>query len=252
MDEMGSKCVVGVAVAGITAKPREKLLCDGVHERGRLACFSGVFAGKRTGVEATMSSDGAYSDDPWHWFRDSFARALASESFDASRAALATVDVRGQPSVRFVLVKQVDETGFCFFTNHGSAKGLQLAGQPAAALAFHWHSIDEQVRAEGHVERVSEAESDAYFATRPRGSQLSAWTSRQSQPIQNREALEAQRDRIEQRWADTSQIPRPPFWGGYRVIPSRIEFWRNRVDRLHDRWSFVRAADGWQRSRLQP
>lgn len=198
-----------------------------------------------------MDSEGT-SSDPLVWFRDSFARAARAESFDASRAALATVDASGQPSVRFVLVKAVDERGFGFFTNLGSPKARQLAAQPRAALAFHWSSIAEQVRVEGAIERVSDAEADAYFASRPRGSQLAAWASKQSQPIADRAALEAQFVEVERRFAGASIVPRPVFWGGYRVVPARIEFWRNRDNRLHDRWSFTRDTQGWRLQRLQP
>jgi pyridoxamine 5'-phosphate oxidase len=200
----------------------------------------------------SMISDGAYSDDPWIWFRDAFTRAEQSETFDPSRAALATADREGRPSVRFVLVKQVDPAGFVFYTNLASRKARQLAEQRHAALAFHWSTIDEQVRAEGLIEPVSSEQSDAYFASRPFGSQLSAWTSDQSEPIASREALDKKRREMEQRWAGTAQLPRPPFWGGYRLVPTRIEFWRSRRDRLHDRWSFSRAEQGWSRERLQP
>jgi pyridoxamine 5'-phosphate oxidase len=199
-----------------------------------------------------MSSDGALSGDPWHWFRESFARAQRTETFDPSRAALATVDADGRPSVRFVLVKYADERGFQFYTNLDSSKARHLAVRPFAALAFHWSTTDEQVRAEGHVARVSDNEADAYFLSRPRGSKLSAWTSQQSRPIDNREALEARRREMEARWTGVESIPRPPFWGGYRLIPTRIEFWRNRADRLHDRWSFSQGDDGWLCQRLQP
>jgi pyridoxamine 5'-phosphate oxidase len=198
------------------------------------------------------NDDAAYSNDPWVWFRDSFARALQSEAFDASRAALATVTADGQPCVRFVLVKHVDARGFVFFTNTSSAKARQLAAQPRAALAFHWSSTGEQVRAEGSVSMIDATESDAYFATRPRGSQLSAWASQQSAPIADRAALIERYREIERRFADMATIPRPAFWGGYRLNPERIEFWRDRTDRLHDRWSFTRADLGWLLSRLQP
>jgi pyridoxamine 5'-phosphate oxidase len=202
--------------------------------------------------EAAMDTDGAFSSDPWAWFRESFAQAMRSESFDASRAALATVDAHGQPSVRFVLVKHADELGFVFFTNLGSAKARALAAHARAALAFHWASIEQQVRAEGTIELVSDGEADAYFATRPRGSQLAAWASRQSAPIASRAALQAQYREVEQRFAAVPVVPRPPFWSGYRLVPARIEFWRNRDDRLHDRWSFTRVERGWQVQRLQP
>jgi pyridoxamine 5'-phosphate oxidase len=199
-----------------------------------------------------MDADAAVSSDPFVWFRDSFSRALATETFDASRAALATVDAAGQPRVRFVLVKLADERGFVFYTNLGSPKARELAAQPRAALAFHWSSIGEQVRVEGVIERVSEAEADAYFATRPRGSQLSAWASKQSTPIENRVALEARYDEVERSFASANEVPRPPHWGGYRLRPLRIEFWKERDRRLHDRFAFTRDAMVWRRERLQP
>jgi pyridoxamine 5'-phosphate oxidase len=199
-----------------------------------------------------MSIDGAFSSDPWTWFRDAFARAQASEPFDASRAALATADERGWPSVRFVLVKQIDERGFAFFTNASSMKGRQLAVQPHAALAFHWASTGDQVRVEGAIEELSASEADAYFATRPRGSQISAWASDQSAPIADRASLVARYHDVERRFANTQHIPRPPGWLGYRVRPSRIEFWHDQADRLHDRWSFTRDGDAWRVERLQP
>lgn len=202
-----------------------------------------------------MSShdDGADGgEDPLAWFKASFERASALESFDASRAALATVGATGQPSVRFVLVKQVDDRGFVFFTNANSGKARELHGNPKAALVFHWASTGEQVRVEGAVVRVEEQESDAYFATRPRGSQLSAWASAQSAPIETREELEQQLLRETERFSSHAQVPRPPHWGGYRVVPSLIEFWRDRPDRLHDRIVFTRNASCWLRARLQP
>ena len=199
-----------------------------------------------------MDIDGAFSTDPWLWFRDSFTRAQKSETFDASRAALATVDAESCPSVRYVLVKLFDERGVAFFTNLESTKAQHLAARPRAALAFHWASIDEQVRFEGAVEHVSADESDAYFASRPRGSQLSAWASAQSKPIASRAALEANAVALAGRVADRPVLERPPFWGGYRLIPTRIEFWHNRDDRMHDRWSFTRSKDAWQVQRLQP
>ena len=198
-----------------------------------------------------MDSDGAFSSDPWVWFQSSFERARQGESFDAARAALATVDANGNPSVRFVLVKLIDERGFGFFTNLISVKAQQLSARPAAALAFHWSSIGEQVRAEGAIEGVADAEADAYFASRPRGSQLAAWASQQSTTIANRAALEARYREVEQRFAGAA-VPRPAFWSGFRLVPQRIEFWRNRDSRLHDRWSFVRQAGAWRCERLQP
>lgn len=199
-----------------------------------------------------MSVDGAFGLDPLAWFRASFARAQQSETFDPCRAALASVGADGIPHVRFVLVRRVDERGFAFFTNLGSEKARQLTERPHAALAFHWSSISEQVRIEGDVERVSDADADEYFATRPRASQLSAWASRQSRPIEDRAALDRAYATIEARFADTQVVARPEFWGGYRVRPSRIEFWLGHDARLHDRWSFTRDGEAWRMTRLQP
>jgi pyridoxamine 5'-phosphate oxidase len=196
--------------------------------------------------------DGAFGSDPVAWFRASFARAQQSETFDPCRAALASVDGAGMPHVRFVLVRRVDERGFAFFTNLRSEKAQQLSESPRAALAFHWASISEQVRIEGVVEAVSAAEADDYFATRPRASQLSAWASRQSQPIESRAVLDDAYAKIDARFADVAVIPRPAFWGGYRVVPTRIEFWLGHDARLHDRWSFARVGETWRMTRLQP
>jgi pyridoxamine 5'-phosphate oxidase len=189
--------------------------------------------------------------DPIVRFQESFARASASEVFAAERAALATADAHGKPSVRFVLLKEVDPRGFAFFTNFDSRKGRELAKNPRAALAFHWSSTGEQVRVEGHVERVSESEADAYFATRPRGSQLGAWASQQSAAIASREELEQRVERLEREYAERA-IPRPEFWGGFRIVPSAIEFWHDRSDRLHDRILYTRTASGWTLTRLSP
>jgi pyridoxamine 5'-phosphate oxidase len=200
---------------------------------------------------SSNESDGAHGDDPVAWFRSSFERASRTETFDASRAALATCDTASHPSVRFVLVKQFDERGFVFFTNFESRKARQLAQNPRAALAFHWSSTGEQVRVEGVVTRISDAESDAYFATRPRGSQLGAWASAQSEPIADRAALVAQLAQASQRF-EAAPVPRPGHWGGFLLVPSLIEFWLNREDRLHDRFSFTRQGSAWKRVRLQP
>lgn len=201
-----------------------------------------------------MTCDGAFSDDPLVWFHHELARAAQREVFDATRAALATVDAALQPSVRFVLVKQVDERGFAFFTNLRSAKARALAEQPRAALAFHWASTGVQIRAEGRVESLSESENDSYFATRPRGSQLAAWASKQSAPIATRAELDAQLAQVTERFPDNTHVPRPPYWGGLRVKPLRIEVWHDGAFRMHDRWSFSREADNapWICTRLQP
>ena len=174
------------------------------------------------------------------------------EWYDPSDASVcvATVDDDGNPDARIVLLKGADRDGFVFFTNAGSAKGRQLAGHPAAALVFHWPP--RQVRIRGRVEPVSERESDDYWATRPRGSQLGAWASRQSTVIASRAALE---DRLAEVTAEFEgrDVPRPPYWGGYRVVPSTFEFWCHRDDRLHDRVRYRRDEEGaWVRERLSP
>jgi pyridoxamine 5'-phosphate oxidase len=202
-----------------------------------------------------MSSDerdGAPEDDPLAWFLSAFERARLSESFDASRAALATTSAHGRPSVRFVLVKQVDEQGFVFFTNFDSRKARELTENPQAALAFHWASIGEQWRVEGVVARVSDAESDAYFATRPRGSQLGTWASAQSAPIARRSLLAVKLAEVTERFRSLPSVPRPANWGGFRIVPALIEVWYDREDRLHDRHCFTRESEGWIRRRLQP
>ena len=189
--------------------------------------------------------------DPIQLFTAELAQARETEPFDATAAALATADLSGMPSVRFVLVKQVDARGFTFYTNSGSRKGRELAGNPQAALAFHWHTRGQQFRIEGSVERVDDDESDRYFATRPRESQLGAWASSQSNTIVDRATLEAQLRAVEQRVAD-DVIVRPPYWGGYRLKPTRIEFWQDRPGRLHDRLLYTLASGKWHESRLQP
>lgn len=197
--------------------------------------------------------DGAFGSDPIAWFLHVFEQAGQKESFDPSRAALATVDAGGQPSVRFVLVKGVDERGFVFFTNYQSAKARALRAQPRAALAFHWASIGIQARIEGLASEIAAEESDAYFASRPRGSQLAAWASEQSAVIASRDALERQLDAVNQRFPDNTIVPRPAHWGGFRIRPERIELWRDHMFRLHDRWNFTRRDDGsWRGERLQP
>jgi pyridoxamine 5'-phosphate oxidase len=165
--------------------------------------------------------------------------------------ALATADARGRPSVRMVLLKDVDARGFAFYTNVESRKARDLAARPVAALCFHWPLTDVQVRVEGTVVPVADDEADAYFATRPRGSQISAWASRQSATLASRDVLLERVARIERRFAG-AKVPRPPHWSGYRVVPRSIEFWESRADRLHERLLYVRARGGWRVRALQP
>jgi pyridoxamine 5'-phosphate oxidase len=180
-----------------------------------------------------------------------FERAASEGTFDHTAATLATATQGGQPSARIVLVRGVDERGFTFFTNYWSRKAREIDANPVAALCFYWPWIDEQVRAEGSVARVSPDESDAYFAGRPRGSQIGAWASEQSERL-------ASRGELEQRYADVerkyhgSHVPRPPHWGGFRLDPQRIEFWKAGTYRLHDRTLFTRDRDGWTVQILNP
>jgi pyridoxamine 5'-phosphate oxidase len=184
-------------------------------------------------------------------FAELLERAMQSDILEPTAMALATVDAEGRPSARMVLLKGFDERGFTFFTNLESRKARDLAERPVAALCFHWQPLEVQVRVEGAVEPVSEEEADEYFASRPRGSQVGAWSSKQSQPLADRAELEARIRETEERYADT-EIPRPSFWSGYRVIPERIEIWYGRPSRLHDREHYTRSGAGWEMVRLYP
>ena len=190
------------------------------------------------------------SADPITEFLSARARA-ESHKIDTAPMILATADASGQPSARVVLLRGADARGFAFFTNYTSRKGRELEANPRAALCIHWPSLDEQVRVEGRVERLPADESDAYFSGRPRGSQLGAWASEQSQPLPSREALEARYREIEKRF-DGQPVSRPPYWGGFRIVPHRVEFWYGRPDRLHDRVVYVREREGWRIERLYP
>ena len=189
--------------------------------------------------------------DPFLLFGQWFAEARTSEINDPEAMALATAGAEGRPSVRMVLLKGHGPDGFTFYTNEQSAKGEQLAANAQAALLFHWKSLRRQVRVEGPVERVADAEADAYFASRSRDSQLGAWASEQSRPLDSRATFEQRFERM-QRDFEGRDVPRPPHWGGFRVIPNRIEFWSDRPHRLHERRLFTRSGDGWAEGLLYP
>lgn len=189
--------------------------------------------------------------DPHRLFDDWFALARGSEPNDPDAVALATADREGRPSVRMVLLKGHDDRGFVFYTNQDSRKGNELAANPHAALLFHWKSLRRQVRVEGRVEPVSAAEADSYFASRSRDSQLGAWASEQSRPLDNRDTFERRYDDIRRRF-EGQDVPRPPRWSGFRIVPERIEFWSDRAHRLHERRLFVRQEDGWSEGLLYP
>lgn len=190
---------------------------------------------------------------PWVLFKNWFADAVTTELNDPNAMSLATVGTDGTPTVRIVLLKSYDENGFCFFTNRNSSKGQELALHPKAGLCWHWKSLQRQVRADGRVELVSDAESDDYFAQRPRGSQIGAWASLQSQHLPTRADFDARLQKYAQKF-EGQPVPRPPHWGGYRLVPNRIEFWQNQPSRLHDRlvYSQGSGASGWVTERLYP
>ncbi|TPG42418.1 pyridoxamine 5'-phosphate oxidase [Sphingomonas koreensis] len=188
--------------------------------------------------------------DPLALFDAWFAEAKASEPNDPNAVALATADAAGQPAVRMVLLKGHGADGFVFYTNQQSRKADDIAADPKAALLFHWKSLRRQIRIEGPVTTVSDAEADAYFASRGRDSQLGAWASDQSRPLDHRETFEDRFAAMQARFP--GDVPRPPHWSGYRVAPQRIEFWQDRAHRLHERRLFTRTDDGWTEGLLYP
>lgn len=190
-------------------------------------------------------------DDPFALFRRWFDTAVAEDLFEPNAMTLATATRDGVPSARAVLLKALDDRGFTFFTNYDSRKAREMAANPRVALLFLWHPLERQVRIEGMIEPVSPAESDAYYATRPLGSKLGAWASPQSEVIPDRAFLERQHAGLMAKYPD-GNVPRPPNWGGYRVLTTAIEFWQGRPSRLHDRIRFSLVNDRWVRERLAP
>jgi pyridoxamine 5'-phosphate oxidase len=199
------------------------------------------------------SGDFTAADEPFRLFAAWLDEASASEPRDPTAMTLATVDADGLPNARMVLLKGVDDRGFVFYTNTTSQKGRELDANPLAALVFHWKSLNKQVRVRGAVERVTDAEADAYFATRAKQAQIGAWASKQSSPLESRLAFEKAVALYAAKYA-LGEVPRPPYWSGYRIVPLRIEFWQDRPFRLHDRIEFVRTTPEapWSKTRLYP
>lgn len=200
--------------------------------------------------KAELTED-SVADHPFTQFHQWLEAAIASELLEPNAMTLATLSPDGRPVARMVLLKALDERGFVFFTNYDSAKGQQLQAHPDCALVFWWGELERQVRIEGRVEKISAEESDRYFQQRPRPSQLGAWASPQSQVIGDRRTLEEQLAKVQEKYTD-QKVPRPDHWGGFRVIPTAIEFWQGRPSRLHDRILFTLTNGTWQKSRLAP
>lgn len=200
-----------------------------------------------------ISGDFTESTEPFALFAAWFEEAKAAEPNDPDAMALATVDAAGLPDVRMVLLKQADDRGFVFFTNEESAKGAELAANPKAAVVLHWKSLRRQIRVRGAVERVSDGEANVYFSTRSRSSRIAAAASDQSRPLESRRIFEERVEQFEKRF-EGQEIPRPAHWGGYRIVPVEIEFWMDRLHRMHDRIRFSRERVGgaWRRTRLYP
>lgn len=218
---------------------------------GRVNPRNGGSRGARPAALAVIFAGVSFPPDPLQHFATLFEEAKRAIPVDPNAMVVATVGPDGQPSARVVLLKDFGPAGFVFFTNQESRKGRELLQHPAAALVFYWPPLERQVRVEGRVETVSDDEADAYFRTRARGSQLGAWASLQSQHLESREHLEARLAELTARYAGR-EVPRPPHWSGFRVVPHRIEFWQARTNRLHERLVYTRAEGGWRTEMLYP
>lgn len=193
------------------------------------------------------------AEDPLEQFERWMSQAAAAPIHEPNAMTLATATADGRPSARMVLLKEVSQGGFVFFTNYESRKSAELAANNRAALVFWWGILEKQIRIEGVVDRIAADESDAYFQSRPRGSRLGAWVSPQSRPLPNREALKSRQEEVTESFLDQDQFPRPPYWGGYRLVPEKLEFWQGRPSRLHDRFLYEREENGlWHVTRLAP
>ena len=207
----------------------------------------------RKSYERAALDEHGIDRDPFQQFTIWYDEAVAAGLPEPEAMTLSTATLEGQPSARIVLLRGYDERGFCFFSNYSSQKGQELAANPYAAVTFHWVELERQVRIAGRVEKVTEAESDAYFQSRPSQSRIGAWSSPQSNVISSRDVLEELFEKYQEQYLDETAIPRPEHWGGYRVIPERIEFWQGRPNRLHDRLRFIRIDQGpWTLQRLAP
>jgi pyridoxamine 5'-phosphate oxidase len=209
------------------------------------------FVDPEPSTEPAFLRESEMAADPITQFRRWWEQVLAAHLLQPEAMTLATATPAGEPSARLVLLRGIDERGFVFFTNYESRKGRDLAANPRAALVLYWTELERQVRVEGQVEPVAPEESDAYFQTRPRGSQLGAWVSPQSEVVPGRDFLMRHMQELTERYASTN-VPRPPHWGGYRVIPTLVEFWQGQPNRLHDRLRYRRQGENWVLERLAP